>query len=137
MDKFDLELHTRRIHPVNSKLMARYLITIELIDSPLSICTFLEHKNSKPHTGFRFAVAYVINISRYIPHQQWPELVEQLRDIPFHEAWWQVAYAHETAQELAMNLGSNSMLPRTRGAFSFAFIRVILPIDMVVRAPAF
>lgn len=63
------ELHTR-IYPVNPKFMAADLVAIELNDSPLSILMFLEHQNSKPHTSFRFARAYVIDILWHIPHQQ-------------------------------------------------------------------
>jgi hypothetical protein len=50
--KFDLRLHARGISPVHPKLTAAGLMSIELVDRPLPICSLLEHHNAEPQWFF-------------------------------------------------------------------------------------
>ena len=129
---FNLQLHTRRVNPINSQLPATSLIAIKLVDGPLPILTSLEDGSAEAQADFSLAATNVILGPGNIPHQQRPERAQEVLELPHPEARWQVAHAHETPQELAMIPGGYSVF--SDRAFSSAGITGRPPKDVVERA---
>lgn len=128
----DLQLHTRRVNPVNSQFVSQSLIAIELVDGSLPILAFLEYHIAEAHAVYSFAATHITGESGNVPHQQRPERAEETLEVPQPEARRQVAHAYETTQELARTPGGNPVF--SKRALSSAGITEISPKDVVVRA---
>lgn len=129
----NLQLHTRRVSPINSQLPATSLIAIELVDGPLPILTPLEDDSAEAQEDFSLAATNVIPEPGNIPHQQRPERAEEVLELPHPEARRQVAQRVRNAAGTCDDPWRLYCVLR-QGILHCRYIIEIAPIDVVERA---